>query len=54
VSAFRQATDEGWLMSYGVNIPALYRRATYFVDRILKGAERATYHSPPRSSWSSA
>ncbi len=28
-------------MSYGVNIPALYRRAAYFVDRILKGAKPA-------------
>jgi putative ABC transport system substrate-binding protein len=26
-------------MSYGVNIPALYGRAAYFVDRILKGAK---------------
>jgi ABC-type uncharacterized transport system substrate-binding protein len=39
--AFREATDEGGLMSYGVNIPALYRRAAYFVDRILKGAKPA-------------
>jgi putative ABC transport system substrate-binding protein len=39
VYAFREATDEGGLMSYGVNIPGLYRRAAYFVDRILKGAQ---------------
>jgi putative ABC transport system substrate-binding protein len=39
IYAFREATDEGGLMSYGVNIPALYRRAAYFVDRILKGAK---------------
>jgi len=37
--AFREATEEGGLMSYGVSIPALYRRATYFIDRILKGAK---------------
>jgi ABC-type uncharacterized transport system substrate-binding protein len=41
VYSFREATDEGGLMSYGVNIPALYRRAAYFVDRILKGAKPA-------------
>jgi putative ABC transport system substrate-binding protein len=27
------------LLSYGANRPALYRRAAYFVDRILKGAK---------------
>jgi putative tryptophan/tyrosine transport system substrate-binding protein len=41
IYAFREATDESGLMSYGVNIPALYRRAAYFVDRILKGAKPA-------------
>ena len=37
--SFREATDDGGLMSYGVNIPALYRRAARFVDKILKGAK---------------
>jgi putative ABC transport system substrate-binding protein len=27
------------LIGYGVNVPELYRRAAYFVDRILKGAK---------------
>ena len=31
--------DSGGLFSFGVNYPALYRRAAYFVDRILKGAK---------------
>ena len=39
IYAVREATDEGGLMSYGVNNLDLYRRAAYFVDRILKGAK---------------
>jgi putative ABC transport system substrate-binding protein len=28
-------------MSYGENLPSMYRRAAYFVDRIFKGARPA-------------
>jgi putative tryptophan/tyrosine transport system substrate-binding protein len=38
---FRDFPDNGGLMSYGANIPALFRRAATFVDRILKGAKPA-------------
>ena len=34
----RGPVDSGGLMSYGPNIPNQYRRAAYFVDRILRGA----------------
>jgi ABC-type uncharacterized transport system substrate-binding protein len=34
-------TDSGGLVSYGPNDAEMYRRAAYFVDRILKGAKPA-------------
>jgi putative ABC transport system substrate-binding protein len=37
----RDAVEAGGLMSYGTNLPALWRRAAYYVDRILKGAKPA-------------
>jgi putative tryptophan/tyrosine transport system substrate-binding protein len=38
--------ERGWavaggLMSYGENLPSMYRRAAYFVDRIFEGAKPA-------------
>ena len=38
---WKEFVDVGGLMSYGPNFPELWRRATVFVDKILKGAKPA-------------
>jgi ABC-type uncharacterized transport system substrate-binding protein len=41
VSLFREYVETGGLMSYGPNLPDLFRRAGDFVDKILRGAKPA-------------
>ena len=37
----RELVDAGGLISYGPNVPELFRRAATYVDKILKGANPA-------------
>jgi ABC-type uncharacterized transport system substrate-binding protein len=39
IYAWRDAVSAGGLMAYGVNIPQVYRRAAYYVDKILRGTK---------------
>jgi putative ABC transport system substrate-binding protein len=37
----KEFAEAGGLLGYGVNLPELYRRAAYFVDKIFKGVKPA-------------
>ena len=39
IHGYRQYVEAGGLMSYGANLPDLYRRCADYVDKILRGAK---------------
>ena len=39
ISLYKDFAEAGGLLAYGASPPAIYRRAAYYVDRILKGAK---------------
>ena len=54
-SIYKDFAEAGGLIAYGPNLPALYRRAVYYVERILQGAKPSELpvERPTCSSWSS-
>jgi putative tryptophan/tyrosine transport system substrate-binding protein len=41
MNLFREYVETGGLMSYGANLPDLYRRSGDYVDKILRGTKPA-------------
>lgn len=49
--AFRAGSEQGGLLSYGPNLPALWQRAAEYVDRLLRGARPETLPVEQASSF---
>ena len=47
---FREFVEAGCLMSYGPNLPDLYRRAAEFADKILRGRSPVAFRSSNQPS----
>lgn len=39
IYSFREHVEAGGLISYGANLPDVFRRLSFYVDKILKGAK---------------
>ena len=39
MAPYREFVEAGGLLSYGPNLPEIYKRAAVYVDKILKGAK---------------
>ena len=52
ISLYKDFVEAGGLVGYGASLPAVYRRAAYYVDRILKGTKTSPSSNPRSSSWS--